>query len=143
MRRVTSPALALLTVITLAACSGNGGGMSAPQPTTAASQPVASVPAASEPAAEGCAPSNGPGAVTVEIAEFEFGPAETTARVGDTVTWNNQDAAPHTATLDDGACETGNISSGSTGGLVFNEAGTFPYHCAIHPDMKGTVTVAE
>jgi plastocyanin len=140
--RLAAIASAMLMTLVLAACGG--GGSTTPP---AASPPAASEPAASEPgspaAADACAPSTDAATVTVAMADFEFAPAEATAAVGDVVAWSNSDAAPHTATLDDGACATGNIPTGGSGALVFNTAGTFPYHCAIHPQMTGTVTITE
>jgi plastocyanin len=58
------------------------------------------------------------------------------------VTFTNNDSAPHTATLDEGSCTTENLNQGDSGGLTFNAAGSYPFHCAIHPDMKGTITVS-
>jgi plastocyanin len=139
MRPAVTVAASLLTVFMLAACSSGSGTTTAPVVTDAPSEPA---PSADAPTA-GCAPSSETAAVTVEIAGFEFGPAEATASVGDTVSWSNADAAPHTATLDGGECETGNIPAGGAGGLVFNTAGTFAYHCAIHPTMKGSITISE
>ena len=140
--RLATVATALLMTLMLAACGG-GGGTTPP----AASEPAASAPAASGPAAsdtgEVCAPTTDAATVSVEMAEFAYAPAEATAKVGDVVAWANSDAAPHTASLDDGACETGNIPTGGTGALLFTAAGTYPYHCAIHPTMTGTVVVTE
>lgn len=76
------------------------------------------------------------------IEGFAFSPANITAKVGQTVTFTNGDSAPHTATLDDGSCTTPNLGKGESGGLTFNAAGTYPFHCNIHPDMKGTITVS-
>jgi plastocyanin len=78
----------------------------------------------------------------VAISGFSFSPASVTVSVGDTVTWTNSDAQAHTATADDASWDSGNIGgSGGTGAVTFATAGTFPYHCAIHPAMTGTVTV--
>ncbi len=140
--RLAAIATALLMTLFLAACGG-GGGTTPP----AASEPAASEPAASEPAssaaAGACAPSTKTATVTVEMAEFAYEPAEATAKVGDVIAWANSDAAPHTATMDDESCATGNIPTDGTGALVFNAAGTYPYHCAIHPTMTGSVVVTE
>src|SRR6202011_2682140 len=49
----------------------------------------------------------------------------------------------HTSTSDTGAWNTGNIAPGSTSSAVsFPTAGTFTYHCAIHPSMTGSVVVS-
>jgi plastocyanin len=77
----------------------------------------------------------------VEIVGFAFSPQEVTVAVGDSVTWTNDDAAAHTASADDGAWNTSSIATGASGSITFSTAGTFPYHCDIHPTMTGTVVV--
>ena len=47
----------------------------------------------------------------------------------------------HNITADDGSFTSGNLAPGATFGETFTVAGTYPYHCSIHPTMKGTVTV--
>ena len=79
---------------------------------------------------------------SVAISGFSYSPASVTVSVGDTVTWTNSDAQAHTATADDASWDTGTIGgSGGTDAVTFATAGTFPYHCNIHPQMTGTVTV--
>lgn len=60
---------------------------------------------------------------------------------GTKVRWTNKDAAAHTVTSDEGKFDSGNLSSGQTFDYTFNELGTFNYHCALHPEMKGTIIV--
>jgi plastocyanin len=49
----------------------------------------------------------------------------------------------HSATSDDPmGWDTGILASGASATITFPTAGTFPYHCSIHPDMLGTVDVA-
>src|SRR4051812_37207134 len=50
----------------------------------------------------------GQNAVTIQ--NFAFSPATLTIKVGDKVTWTNQDSAPHSATADDNSFDTGVIS---------------------------------
>jgi plastocyanin len=139
MRRISILALSLFALLALSACASGGGtaatGATAPQPAESA---AASAPAA---AGGGCATSSEAGAVSVGIENFAYAPADVSAAVGETITWTNSDSAPHTATLDDGACDTGNIAQNASAGLVFDAAGTYPYHCTIHPNMKGTITI--
>jgi plastocyanin len=72
-----------------------------------------------------------------------FSPKPIQITVGSTVTWTNTTAPTHTATSDTGAWDTGNIASGATSAAVsFPTAGTFTYHCAIHPSMTGSVVVS-
>jgi plastocyanin len=61
-----------------------------------------------------------------------------------TITWNNIDDSPHTATADDGSFDTGIINGGSSGSaLISTSTGTrtIPYHCNVHPEMRGTLQV--
>lgn len=75
------------------------------------------------------------------ISGFAFHPGSITVTAGETISWTNEDSAPHTATADDGSFDTGQLAKGASGSHTFTTAGTFPYHCAIHPSMQGTVTV--
>ena len=77
----------------------------------------------------------------VDIAGFAFSPGSVTVTVGDTVTWSNADARSHTATADDGSFDTGTIAWNTAKSVTFATAGTFPYHCKIHPSMTATVVV--
>lgn len=77
---------------------------------------------------------------TIQVTDFSF-PATTTVQAGDTVTWTNSSGATHTATADDGSFDTGNIADGASGSVTFAAAGSFPYHCAIHASMTGTIVV--
>ena len=79
----------------------------------------------------------------VEIVEFTYQPDPVVVQAGGKVIWQNQDAAPHTATADDGSFDTGTIEKGKIGSETFKEAGVFTYFCEIHPTMKGTVEVVE
>jgi plastocyanin len=78
----------------------------------------------------------------VAISGFAFSPATVSVTVGDTVTWTNSDAQGHTATADGGVFDTGTIGNTQSATVTFATAGSFPYHCSIHPDMTGTVVVA-
>lgn len=77
----------------------------------------------------------------INIAGQAFNPASVTVSVGDSVTWTNADGVAHTATADDASFDTGNIAAGGSDSITFATAGSFPYHCAIHPAMTGTITV--
>ena len=78
-------------------------------------------------------------AVTIE--NFAFNPASVTVTAGATVTWTNNDAAPHTATGDGGEFDTGTIASGGSASVTFDTPGTYTYHCTIHPNMTATIIV--
>ncbi|HEX5825312.1 MAG TPA: cupredoxin family copper-binding protein [Candidatus Limnocylindrales bacterium] len=77
----------------------------------------------------------------VDIAGFAFSPGSVTVAVGDTVTWSNADVQSHTATADDASFDTGTIAGGTSKSVSFATAGTFAYHCKIHPSMTATIVV--
>jgi plastocyanin len=72
---------------------------------------------------------------------FSFGPSLVTVTVGDTVNWRNMTPESHIVTSDSGLFQSGPIPSGGAFALRFQSAGTFPYHCQIHPTMHGEVVV--
>ena len=82
-----------------------------------------------------------PSATAVKIVDFGFSPDAITVRVGTTVRWTNTGQADHTVTADAGAFGSGTLAPGASFSVTFRTAGTFAYHCAIHPFMKGTITV--
>jgi plastocyanin len=61
--------------------------------------------------------------------------------VNNTVTWVNDDIAPHTVTSTTGAFNSGNISPGTGWAYTFTAPGTYTYFCSYHTWMKGTVVV--
>jgi plastocyanin len=77
----------------------------------------------------------------VSIANFAFSPTSITAKVGDKVTWTNNDSTTHTVTADDNSFSSGDLAPGASFSFTFTKAGTFPYHCSIHSSMKATVVV--
>jgi plastocyanin len=77
----------------------------------------------------------------VGIRNHSFGPGQLTIVAGDSVTWTNDDSMTHTATADNGAFDTGSIAPGASRTIRFDTAGTFAYHCSIHPDMTATINV--
>jgi plastocyanin len=143
MTRRPIVAIAAGAILLLAACS-SGGASTAPTAAATAAAPsvAASAPAAASPASAGCTESATGGEVPVAIKDFAFSPAAIQASVGQNVSFTNSDSAPHTATLDDGSCTTSQIAQGGTDGLIFSAAGTYPFHCEVHPNMKGTITVS-
>ena len=75
----------------------------------------------------------------VVIRDFGFSPAALTIAEGDTVTWVNEDRAPHTATGN--GFDTGRLRKGKSATIKFTAAGAYAYICAIHPRMKAAITV--
>jgi len=77
----------------------------------------------------------------VAIAGMTFGPAQLTVAKNTTVSFTNNDGISHTATSDAGLWDTGTITPGATKTITFTSAGTFAYHCTIHPMMKASIVV--
>lgn len=77
----------------------------------------------------------------VSIQGFAFHPSAISVPVGSTITWTNQDSAPHTATAKDGSFDTGTLKQGQSMTVTFSKEGTYAYYCQFHPFMLGTVTV--
>lgn len=71
----------------------------------------------------------------VSIKNFAFSPATITIKKGESVTWTNGDSAPHTATEDAGAFDSGSLATGAKYSKSFDAAGTFTYHCTFHSNM--------
>jgi plastocyanin len=87
------------------------------------------------------APNSGNG-VTVKIDNFSFDAQTITVAPGSTVTWLNNDDAPHTIVADDGkSFRSRPLDSGEAYSFTFMSAGTYGYFCSIHPHMTGKVVV--
>ena len=126
----------LSAALLVAACGGGGGGGSTTAPTTAGGGGATQ-------AAAVCSQSDAAGTVKADVAEFKFQPETINAKVNDVISWTNGDSAPHGVALDDGNVEcTKKIAGGSSGGTVFTKAGTYPFHCSVHSNMKGTIVIS-
>jgi plastocyanin len=83
--------------------------------------------------------------VGVSIHGRAYDPATVEVPIGTSVRWTNDEtgilAPNHTVTADDGSFDSGPIQPGGSYHVRFNRAGTFAYHCEIHPTMHGTVIV--
>ena len=90
---------------------------------------------------EGSSVSIAPGAADPNN-DLSFDPPQINVPTGTIVSWTNADSIQHTVTSDEqGLFDAGPISPGDTFETVFDSAGEFGYHCAIHPFMTGVVMV--
>jgi plastocyanin len=83
-------------------------------------------------------------APNVNISSSRFCPASRTISTGTSVTWTNLDGITHTSTSDVSSTESwssGSLAGSGTFSHQFNTPGTFPYHCAVHSSMHGTIIV--
>jgi plastocyanin len=126
-----------LAVLFLAACGGGSDSSNSEEAEGQAGgegQPTRNPPAPSGEAVR---------SAKVEIADFEYQPSPVTVQAGGKVTWLNEDADDHTATLDDGSFTTGTLAEGKLKSESFKVPGVYAYHCEIHPQMKGALEVVE
>jgi plastocyanin len=112
------------------ACSDSSNPSTSPSPTPSAA-PAPGVPSSS---------------ITIPVGAQSLGnrayvPAELNVAVGAKVTWMNGDLISHTSTSNAAGWDSGIVAPGGQFSFVFQNVGTFPYHCAIHPGMVGTVVV--
>ena len=81
------------------------------------------------------------GTAAVSIANFAFAPGELTIAAGDTVTWSNDDGAPHGLAYNDGAPGANLLLPGATFARTFDRPGSYDYLCSVHPYMSGKIIV--
>ena len=127
MRRIL---LALCAVVALAAagCGGSNGSS-----TSSGSSSGASTAAAS---------SSG-GGVAIKMQNIAFDPKAVTVKVGQKVTWTNEDTVDHNVTSQSGeTIKSDNFGEGGTFSFTPKKAGTIKYVCTIHPGMTATLTVS-
>ncbi len=81
------------------------------------------------------------GQASVDISSFTFAPQTLTVTVGTTVTWTNNDSAPHTVTSKNDVFDSPTLSRGDTFSYTFDQKGTFDYYCKIHTTMTAKIIV--
>ena len=124
MRRIL---LALCAVVALAAAGCGGSDDNSSSSST-------STPAASS-------SSSGSG-VAIKMANIAFAPKDVTVKVGQKITWTNDDSTNHNVTADSGAdFKSKDFGKGATFDFTPDKAGTIKYECTLHPGMTATITV--
>jgi YVTN family beta-propeller protein len=78
---------------------------------------------------------------TISIANFAFAPAALTIAAGETVTWVNDDGAPHGLAYKDGTQGIDPLLPGARFSRTFDKPGSYDYVCSVHPYMSGRVVV--
>ncbi len=90
---------------------------------------------------QGGAGTTAPNTWQVSIGDFFFDPADAAVGAGDSIVFVNEGAEAHTVTSDDGQFDSGTLNPGESYTVTFEGEGTITYHCSIHPEMVGSVTV--
>lgn len=77
----------------------------------------------------------------VAIRNFAFEPAQLTVEVGQTLTWQNDDGAPHGVVFKNGTGGIDLLLPGKAFARSFDTPGVYEYACSVHPYMTARVTV--
>ncbi len=80
--------------------------------------------------------------VTVKIRDFKYEPAILKINADETVKFINEDEEPHTATAENSSFDSKGLDTNQSFTYTFTKIGSYPYICALHPYMKGNITVA-
>lgn len=91
-------------------------------------------------------PSTGTEDISIVSTTAGFSPASVTVQANRTVKWTNNDAMQHTVTSTtvpaNGAFDR-TVNPGASVCLKFTSAGTFNYHCSLHPSMPAGVVIVQ
>jgi plastocyanin len=85
------------------------------------------------------------GGTTIKMQNISFSPKSQTVKVGQKVTWTNEDDVDHNVTTTGGAAKfaSDNFGKGGTYSFTPTKAGTIQYTCTLHPGMDATLTVTK
>ena len=82
--------------------------------------------------------------IDVDMRNISFDPKSVTAKVGDTIKWENYDTVDHNVVAESGEdFKSDNFGKGGEFEYKLDKAGTIKYVCTIHPGMEGTITVTK
>jgi len=127
----------LIIALPLGGCTGSGSTASAEttmtEMTTAASATAAETTAAVATAAKN----------EISIQGNAFSPDNLSIKVGDTVTWINNDSYAHTVKASKSEFDSGNMASGAKFSFTFSKEGMYDYICGIHTFMTGKIVVTK
>ena len=119
------PVLCAVVALAAAGCGGSDDNSSSSSSST---------PAASS--------SSSGGGVAIKMANIAFDPKDVTVKVGQKITWTNDDSTNHNVTADSGAdFKSKDFGKGATFDFTPDKAGTIKYECTLHPGMTATITV--
>ena len=131
------------SVLLSVACGADDPRQAGTKSTTAATRTAAAGMVPPLPSRASTAPPSTSGPAAVAIANFAFLPDPVVVRPGGTVTWTNQDEAPHSIRDTSSAAtpESKPLNKEENFSITYAKAGTYPYICGIHNYMQGSVEV--
>jgi plastocyanin len=141
MRRLLIPMLLIVGLLALAGCGGSdnddsgssGGGAATTQ-----------APATTSGGGESTSGGGGGGGVAVAMKDISFSPETVNVKVGQKITWTNDDSVPHNVVSQSGEkIMSSTFGKGGTFSFTPTKAGTIDYVCTIHPGMDGKIVVAK
>lgn len=141
--------LGILEIVVVVVFIGSFYAFANQTPSATASHTSGSVVAVAMPDGAGTPPSNWEPSTGLVFAGTSYSPDTIVVVIGvnNTVTWVNQDTAPHTVTFISvppgvtTAINSGEVSPGGTFTYTFTVAGNYTYDCMYHPWMGGKVIV--
>ena len=78
----------------------------------------------------------------ISIQGMAYQPTMMKVKSGSTVTWVNNDSAPHTVTSTDGGpLASGTLNRGNSYSVTLDQPGSYSYYCKFHPNMRATIIV--
>lgn len=124
----------LLLPLAMLALAAAGCGSSSKTTSSSTSTPA--------PASGSSSTSSPQGTVTIHMQNIQFNPKSQTVKVGQKVTWVNDDSVDHNVTAKSGASfQSSTFGQGQSFSFTPTKPGTVSYVCTIHPGMTGTLTV--
>ena len=90
------------------------------------------------PGGESTAQAQAAGAITID--QFQYNPAELSAKAGQAVTITNNDDFPHTVTAKDGSFDV-TVPAKGTATVTPAKAGKYDYTCTLHPGQHNPASI--
>jgi len=96
-------------------------------------------------AATSCAQTATESKISITQSGFSPSPLELTQKMGSThnIQWVNDTSSTVTITSDTGMFNSGAITPGGSYSYTFTDTGSYSYHEAMDPAMKGEITITE
>jgi len=135
------PPLAISACLALALGGAFAAGCGSDSKDSGSAAPAKTAPAGSSGSTGG---TRAPSATDVEMKDIKFVPATISVKVGQKITWTNNDGFAHNVTSTSGEkIASDNIEGGKTFEFTPKKAGTIAYTCTLHSNQNGTITVTK